>query len=163
MYEQTYIIYGYKNICLYLWGDKLHTEYSGINNNHDSRDLLLLPIKDLSPTPHQAYTLTLKQLHWLLICARIMFRIYLLMYNIQSGTSPSYMSSMVTPCSASSSRGCRSSIAGDLAVICTNLKFGNCAFSVSGLREWNSIPVSGCQCTFAVKFKSKFQKHLFSL
>src|SRR6218665_1476068 len=43
------------------------------------------------------------------IHARIAFKISLLMYHIHSGTSPSYMSSMVTPCSASRSRGLRSS------------------------------------------------------
>src|SRR6218665_1609069 len=59
---------------------------------------------------------TLKQLHWLPIHARIAFKISLLMYHIHSGTSPSYMSSMVTPCSASRSRGLRSSTRGDFAV-----------------------------------------------
>src|SRR6218665_3563853 len=90
-------------------------------------------IKDLSPRDH--ITPTLKQLHWLPILARISFKISLLMYHIHSGTSPSYMSSMVTPCSASSSRGLRSSTHGDFAVIRTNLKFGNqppkwCLFSI---------------------------------
>src|SRR6218665_1151779 len=56
-------------------------------------------IKDLSPIDH--ITPILKQLHWLPIHARIAFKISLLMYHIHSGTSPSYMSSMVTPCSAS--------------------------------------------------------------
>src|SRR6218665_3714441 len=58
-------------------------------------------IKDLGPRDH--ITPTLKQLHWLPIHARIAFKISLLMYHIHSGTSPSYMSSMVTPCSASRS------------------------------------------------------------
>src|SRR6218665_2963581 len=62
-------------------------------------------IKDLSPRDH--ITPTLKQLHWLPILARIAFKISLLMYHIYSGISPSYMSSMVTPCSASRSRGLR--------------------------------------------------------
>src|SRR6218665_1189638 len=60
-------------------------------------------IKDLSPRDH--ITPTLKQLHWLPIHARIVFKISLLMHHIHSGTSSSYMSSMVTPCSASRSRG----------------------------------------------------------
>src|SRR6218665_272720 len=68
-------------------------------------------IKDLIPKDH--ITPTLKQLHWLPIHARIAFKISLLMYHIHSGTSPSYMSSMVTPCSASRSRGLRSSTRGN--------------------------------------------------
>jgi len=118
-------------------------------------------IKDLSPRDH--ITPTLKQLHWLPIHARIAFKISLLMYHIHSGTSPSYMSSMVTPCSASRSRGLRSSTRGDFAVIRTNLKFGNRAFSVAGPREWNSLPVSVRQCTSVAQFKSKLKTHLFSL
>src|SRR6218665_1819060 len=115
-------------------------------------------IKDLSPRDH--ITLTLKQLP---IHARIAFKISLLMYHIHSRTSPSYMSSMVTPCSASRSRGLRSPTRGDFAVIRTNLKFGNRAFSVAGSREWNSLPVSVRQCTSVAQFKSKLKTHPLSL
>src|SRR6218665_1575289 len=120
-------------------------------------------IKDLSPRDN--ITPTLKQLHWLPIHARIAFKISLLMYHIHSGTSPSYMSSMVTPCSASRSRGLRlrPSTRRDFAVIRTNLKFGNRAFSVAGPREWNSLPVSVRQCTSVAQFKPKLKTHLFSL
>jgi len=48
-------------------------------------------------------------------------------------------------------------------VIRTNLKFGNRAFSVSGPREWNSLPASVRQCTSVVQFKSKLKTQLFSL
>src|SRR6218665_1899006 len=61
------------------------------------------------------------------------------------------------------SRGLRSSTRGDFAVIRTNLKFGNRAFSVAGPREWNSLPVSVRQCTPVAQFKSKLKTHLFSL
>src|SRR6218665_1355320 len=46
--------------------------------------------------PHTAarhITATLKQLHWLPIHVRIAFKIFLLMYHIYSGTSPTHMSS----------------------------------------------------------------------
>src|SRR6218665_1398241 len=46
----------------------------------------------------------LQQLCWLPICAHITFKIFLLMYHIHSGSSPSYMSAMVMPCSASNHR-----------------------------------------------------------
>src|SRR6218665_2377621 len=115
-------------------------------------------IKDLSPRDH--ITPTLKQLHWLPIHARIAFKISLLRYHCHSRTSPSYMSSMVTPCSASRSRGLQSSTRGDFAVIRTNLKFGNRAFSVAGPREY--LPASVRQCTYVAQFKSKLKTHLFS-
>src|SRR5688572_17978020 len=55
------------------------------------------PPVDLGPRDHIATTL--QQLHWLPIRARIAFKICLLTYHIHSGTSPSYMASMVMPCS----------------------------------------------------------------
>jgi len=115
-------------------------------------------IKDLSPRDHIT-----PKLHWLPSHARIASKINLLMYYIHSGTSPSYMSSMVTPCPASRSRGLRSSSRVDFAVICTNLKFGNRALSVAGPRERNSQPVSVRQCTSVAKFKSKLKTQIFSL
>src|SRR6218665_2952133 len=60
----------------------------------------------------------------------------------------------------SRSRGLRSSTRGDFAVIRTNLKFGNRAFSVAGPREWNNLPVSVRQCTSVAQFKSKLKTHL---
>src|SRR6218665_1516341 len=70
-------------------------------------------IKYLSPKDH--ITPTLKQLHWLPIDACIAFKISLFMHHIYSGTSTSYMSSMVTLCSAPMSRSLRSSTCGDFA------------------------------------------------
>ena len=68
-------------------------------------------IKGIGPRDH--ITQSLQQLHWLPIRAHIAFKISLLMYHIQSGTSPSYMTSMVVPCSASNPRGIRSAARGD--------------------------------------------------
>ena len=116
-------------------------------------------IKDLSPRDN--ITPALKQLHWLPIHTCIAFKISILVYHIHSGTFPSYMSSMVTPCSASCFRGLQSSTHGDFPVICTNLKFGNCALSVAGPREWNSLSASVRQCTTVAQFKLKLKTHLF--
>jgi len=118
-------------------------------------------IKELSPRDH--ITPMLRQLHWLPIHARIAFKISLFMYHIYSGTSPSYMSSTVTPCSASRSRGLQSSARGGFCCNSHNLKFGNRVFLVAGPREWNSLPVSVRQCTSVAQFKSKLKTHLFSL
>ena len=53
---------------------------------------------------HDHITEPMKQLHWLPIRARISFKIILLMFNIHSGSSPLYMSSLVTPCASTLSR-----------------------------------------------------------
>ena len=118
-------------------------------------------IKDLGPRDH--ITPTLQQLHWLPIRARIAFKICLLMYHIHSGTSPSYMASMVTPCSLFNTRGLRSSTRGDFTVLRTNRKFGNRAFSTSGPLEWNRLPASVRQCISVAQFKTKLKTYLFNL
>jgi len=58
-------------------------------------------VKDLCPRDH--ITQPLIQLHWLEIGARISFKINLLRFNIYSGSSPVYMSSLVTISSQSNS------------------------------------------------------------
>src|SRR6218665_433752 len=63
-------------------------------------------IKDLSPRDH--IMPTLKQLHWLPIHARIALKYPSTAYCIHSETSPSYILSMVMPCSASRTRGLQS-------------------------------------------------------
>src|SRR6218665_198581 len=90
-------------------------------------------IKYLSPRDH--ITPTMKQLHWLSTHARIAFKISLLIYHIHSGTSPSYMSSMVTQChpmssmvtqcSASRSRGLSPKASGRYRTTPTDLGCGH--------------------------------------
>src|SRR6218665_3338109 len=105
----------------------------------------------------------LKQLQWHPTHACMALKSSLFTYDIHSVTSPSHMSSMVTPCSASRSRGLRSSTCGDFAVIRTNLKFGNRAFSVLTPMEWSSPPASVRQCTSVAQFNSKLKTLLFYL
>src|SRR6218665_1558827 len=78
-------------------------------------------IKDLSPRNY--ITLTLKQLHWLPILARIAFKISILMYHIQYGTSQSH------------SGGLRSSTRGNFTIDRTNLEFGDRAYRSQDLKN----------------------------
>src|SRR6218665_1785820 len=59
-------------------------------------------IKNLSPRDYISPTLC--ELHWLPIPASINFKICLLMYRVYANSSPSYVSSLVTPCSSLQSR-----------------------------------------------------------
>ena len=119
-------------------------------------------IKDLGPRDH--ITPSLRQLHWLPIPARITFKICLLMYNVYTGSCPSYMSSLVTPCESLLSRRClRSASKGDFVCARSQLKFGNRALSVAGPVEWNKLPESLRHSTSVSHFKSKLKAHLFRL
>lgn len=119
-------------------------------------------IKDLQP--HDHISPALQQLHWLPIHSRIHFKICLLMYNIYSGSSPQYMSSMVSPCSSILSRkSLRSASKGDYVCTRSCLRFGDRAFSINGPRAWNSLPESIRRSTTAGQFKTKLKTYLFSL
>jgi len=119
-------------------------------------------VKDLQPRDH--ITSALKQLHWLPIRARISFKINLLMYNIYSGSSPLYMSALVSPCASSSSRrSLRSASKGDYVIPRSNLQVGNRSFSLAGPAEWNRLPEIVRHSSTSSQFKSRLKSHLFSL
>src|SRR3984885_4155488 len=118
-------------------------------------------VKNLSPRDY--ITHSLRQLHWLPIQARISFKICLFMFKIKSGTSPSYFSSLVTPCAAVESRhGLRYASRGDFLVKGANLQFGNRMFEVAGPAEWNFLPATIRNSSSINTFKSKLKTHLFS-
>ena len=99
-----------------------------------------LHFKGLKPRDH--ITPALRQLHWLPIKARITYKICLMMFNINSGSSPRYMSSLVTPCNHLQSRtNLPLSTKGDYVIQQTTRTLGRRAFSVAGPSEWNELPI----------------------
>ncbi len=119
-------------------------------------------IKDLEP--RDQVTLSMRQLHWLPIQARITFKICLLMFHIYTGSSPHYMSSLVTLCTSLASRqSLRSASKGDFACVRSRLQFGNRAFSITGPVEWNKLPETVRRSTSVVQFKASLKTHLFHI
>jgi len=117
-------------------------------------------VKDLRSRDH--ITQPLKQLHWLPIHALISFKVNLFMFNIYSGSSPVYMSSLVTPCSESNSRrNLRSATKGDFVVPRSNIQFGNRCFSFAEPAEWNRLPESVWCSATSYQFKSRLKTFLF--
>jgi len=115
-------------------------------------------VKDLGPRDH------MRQLHWLPIQARITFKMCLLMYNIYTGSSPHYMSSLVTLCTSLPSRqSLRSASKGDFTCLRSRLQFGNRAFSITSPVEWNKLPDTVRRSTSVVQFKSRLKTHLFQI
>ena len=79
--------------------------------------------KGLKPRDH--ITSALRQLHWLPIKARITYKICLMMFNINSGSSTRYMSSLVILCNQIQARtNLRSSTKGDFVIQRTTRTFG---------------------------------------
>ena len=116
--------------------------------------------KGLKPRDH--ITPALRQLHWLPIKARITYKICLMMFNINSGSSPRYMSSLVTPCNQIQSRtNLWSSTKGDYVIQRTTRTLGRRAFSVAGPSEWNKLPIIVREAPSTSSFKSRLKTYLF--
>ena len=112
--------------------------------------------------PRDPFTPALRQLHWLPIKARITYKICLMMFNINSGSSPRYLSSLVTPCNQIQSRtNLRSSTKGDYVIQRTTRTLGRRAFSVAGRSEWNKLPIIVREAPSTSSFKSRLKTYLF--
>lgn len=117
-------------------------------------------VKKLSRRDH--ITPALRALHWLPIKDRIRFKLCLMMHNIVGNRCPSYLSDMVTPCSASqANRQLRSASNLSFAVRRTKLKFGERAFSVAGPTAWNGLPIDIRHSATTRTFKNKLKTLLF--
>ena len=96
----------------------------------------------------------LQKLHWLPFCARITFKISLLVHHIVSGTSTSYIAFTIMPCSISSYKILWSSF----TVLRTNQTFGSCIFSVPELIQYGTV--SQLQLAFALSLRQNLKKDL---
>jgi len=101
----------------------------------------------------------LKELHWLPLSQRYIFKIYLLVYKALNDEGPSYLKSLLTP--KSCPRELRSSSENLLDVPRTRVKYGDRAFSVLGPRLWNDLPSDIRMCSTTSSFKSSLKTHLF--
>jgi len=100
----------------------------------------------------------LKQLHWLPIDSRMQYKLCTLMFDVQHGTAPVYLTELCERCSDTR---LRSSSRGDFSVPRTNLRLSDKAFSVAGLRAWNSLPIGVRSCVTKTTFCRHLKTHLF--
>jgi hypothetical protein len=83
--------------------------------------------------PHEPVSPALIQLHWLPVRSRITYKLCLLMYRIRAGNCPSYLSSIVEPAFARSTRsGLRSADSSKYTLPHLRTKLGERAFSYAG-------------------------------
>ena len=105
-------------------------------------------------------TPVLKQLHWLPVRYRIVFKILLLVYKALNGTAPSYISELLKY--HTSERKLRSSSQHLLATPKARLKtYGERAFAVAAPRLWNSIPLELRSSSSIDIFKQHLKTYLF--
>jgi len=117
-------------------------------------------VKGLGPWDHVSSAL--RDLHWLPIQQRIIYKLCVLMYQIHTGRSPSYMSSLVIATADISSRaGLRSASTNRYEPHTTRLKFGERCFSHAGPKAWNTLPVDIQDLTDETSFKRRLKTFLF--
>ena len=103
----------------------------------------------------------LKELHWLPLSQRRIFKILLLVYKALNDKGPAYLQALLIP--KKCPRDLRSSSERLLDVPRTRLKYGDRAFSVAGPTEWNDLPSDIRECTTVESFKSALKTHLFKI
>ena len=102
----------------------------------------------------------LKDLHWLPVDQRIIYKVLLLTYRSVHGSAPLYLTELVT--TYAPSRSLRSASKHLLREPKTRLKrFGDRAFSRAAPTLWNQLPDSLRSSTSLDSFKSQLKTHLF--
>ena len=107
--------------------------------------------------------LLLKDLHWLPVKDRIIYKIAVLVFNIiNNNSSPSYLREIITVYTPQTQRSLRSSQKSLLEVPRKNLKtFGERSFSNAAPEVWNKLPeyIKSSQSTAI--FKKNLKTYLF--
>ena len=109
---------------------------------------------------HSHITPVLKNLHWLPIKERIIFKILLLVYHILNGTAPDYNKSLVQQYQPA--RTLRSSQSGLLHIPLSKKSWGDRAFAHSGPALWNSLPQELKNSSSSTSFKGNLKLYLFA-
>ena len=109
---------------------------------------------------HDHVTPLLKELHWLPVEQRIIFKILLLTFKALNNLCPSYVSDLLE--TYKPTRSLRSSSKNLLVVPRSQLKsYGDRAFSVCAPKLWNDIPEI-IKCSVNLKtFKRNLKTYLF--
>src|SRR6476469_5797948 len=104
-------------------------------------------------------TPSLRKLHWLPICERIIFKIATLTFLTLTHCSPSYLHELLTPHSAA--RSLRSNYQKLLIVPRVDSVNGRRSFSFAAPSIWNSLPVAIRTTDSYLSFRSALKTHLF--
>ena len=112
--------------------------------------------------PHDHVTPSLRELHWLPVEQRIVFKLCALMPLVHTGRGPSYLCDLVTLTSDIASRSLfRSPDSQRYELPATRLKNGERCFSFAGPAAWNSLPASLHIIPDCKSFKRQLKTELF--
>ena len=105
----------------------------------------------------------LRELHWLPVEQRVVFKILLLTYRALHGMAPVYLQDLLVPYTPT--RTVRSSSDGLLLSVPRTKcqRFGDRAFSVAAPRLWNNLPHNIRNTPTLNAFKTRLKSYLFCL
>ena len=117
-------------------------------------------IYQLRPREHVGSSL--QQLHWLPIRSRVLYKQCLLMYKVNRGQAPKYISDLVSTVAATATRsGLCSAKTTNYHLPRLRTKFGERAFSYSGPAAWNKLPQDIRTSQTLNAFKRKLKTYCF--
>jgi hypothetical protein len=106
-------------------------------------------------------TPVLRELHWLPVQQRIIFKILLLCYKCQHGLAPSYLSDLIHPYTPARDLRSSNPQRGLLFVPRSRIGFGDRSFEVAAPTLWNSLPIDIKQSSSVNIFKRTLKTYLF--
>ena len=109
-------------------------------------------------------TPTLRDLHWLPVRQRILFKILLIVYKALIGQAPSYIAELLNLKSHKHTHNLRSTQDTRLlqtTTYKTKVTLGDRAFACAAPRLWNKLPLDIRNSSSLNTFKSKLKTHLF--
>jgi len=115
-----------------------------------------------APRPRDHVTSALRDLHWLPIRHRVTYKLCVLMHQVHIGSSPSYLSDLVTATANIQLRKrLRSADTNRHEPFTTRLKFGERCFSHAGPKAWTALPADLQDLTDHSAFKRQLKTFLF--
>ena len=104
----------------------------------------------------------MRDLHWLKIPERIVYKLCLLVYKCHNNLAPKYLIELLP--SRTSRRPLRSSHSVNITeAYFKNSQCQSSSFSLAGLRAWNSLPTRVKTAQSLNSFKSLLKTHLFTI
>ena len=108
-------------------------------------------------------TPVLRELHWLPVRKRIVYKLAVMVYKCLHGLAPPYLAADCVPVtSVASRRHLRSAVSGCLAVTGTRITHGRRNFAVTGATIWNNLPADlQLHSQSLLSFGQKLKQYLF--
>ena len=103
----------------------------------------------------------LKELHWLPVKGRILFKVLLLVHKCKKGLAPEYLRSLCIPYKKDFNSRSNNLDLLDPGPKTNKKTYGDRSFKVAGAEEWNKLPLDLKKSLSVETFKKNLKTHLF--